>query len=371
MDASLPGRSGKGIEMLKWNDETGTWSGLLVAGLSLALTVGCGGSSSTTTTQSPTEADKTPTRKPPVVIDLDTPLGESLTKTPEKRKADAVVQRWLESKVQCEYDELGNDVTSITVPADAKDDLLVGIHEVGTLKSITLAENSQMTDDGLAHLAKSKSLESLRLNAARDVSIEGLRSVAKIESLRVLDASGLSVGNASLDALNEATGLRELNLSWTRVDDEAMAKMSNLPALESLDLSYTHVSDAQLDDLLGLAELRYLNLEGTLVSEAAVKRLRQKAPRLVVDGFEVEMIENPAEKPPAEKEPAEKGPKEEASEGDGDRAPADKPAEDLKPAEDSKPAETKGDTKADPEGQSVAEEKGSSNDVDPEADDQS
>lgn len=335
--------------MSKLASDERSWDVLLVMAAALVVAVGCSGNNSAVNNagQGETAADPEPKPESPVVIDLDSPLGESLTTTPEKRKSDEIVKRWRENDVRCEMDDMGKDVISIVVPAGAADDVLRGSHEVTSLKSVTLAEDCAITDSGLAHLTDCNSLESLRLNAAKGVSLEGLKSIAKISSLRDLDVSGLRIGSESLDVLGEHGGLRELNLSWTAVGDDVLGKMSQLPTLESLDLSFTRISDAELDSLLGLSELTYLNLEGTRVSEKAVARLREKSPRLLIDGFDVEVIEKPEDAPKdkpadaAKDKPADP-PKEKPKDKPADKPaepPKDKPTDEAKDKAKDKPSD--------------------------------
>ena len=112
-------------------------------------------------------------------------------------------------------------------------------------------------------------LRTISLRDCADLTDEELSRMAGLAQLESLDLSGTPIGDAGVEHLAGCRGLRELNLSNTKIDDAAMARLASLVSLRSLQLAGTAVTDAGVGQLRSLEELEQLSLAGTAVTDAA------------------------------------------------------------------------------------------------------
>lgn len=99
----------------------------------------------------------------------------------------------------------------------------------------------QITDLGVAKLAKLKNLRRLDLSGAR-LTTEGIQLLQSLPLERLsLWASG-SLDSSAASALSGIPTLSSLDLSYTKVDDEALRHLSKLPNLKQLYLTETQVT---------------------------------------------------------------------------------------------------------------------------------
>jgi hypothetical protein len=124
------------------------------------------------------------------------------------------------------------------------------------LKDLDLS-GAGITDAGLAHL-RGAELRSLTLDGTQ-VSGDGLRHVAVISDLR------------------------SLSLNNTQAGDDGLEHIARLPQLGALYLRGTPITDSGLQHLEGLISLRYLQLGGNRgITDAGVNRLTAALPELRV-----------------------------------------------------------------------------------------
>lgn len=138
-------------------------------------------------------------------------------------------------------------------------------------------DNTQVSDDGLKHLAGMTSLTKLRLSNTQ-IKGEGLKHLAGLMQLPNLTLSHTQVGDEGLKHLAGLTNLGWLDLSHTQVSDEGLTHLTGMTHLTWLLLENTQVSDEGLKHLAGLTTLTYLHLHDTQVSDAGVERLRSALP---------------------------------------------------------------------------------------------
>lgn len=112
-------------------------------------------------------------------------------------------------------------------------------------------------------------LRTISLRDCADLTDDELSRMAGLAQLESLDLSGTPIGDAGVEHLAGCRGLRELNLSNTKIDDAAMARLASLVSLRSLQLAGTPVTDAGVGQLRSLEELEQLSLAGTAVTDAA------------------------------------------------------------------------------------------------------
>lgn len=129
-----------------------------------------------------------------------------------------------------------------------------------------------------------------------------LALLTDLEHLRSLHLGGTDVTDEGLRHLAGMASLQRLHLEKTKVSDAGLAHLAGLESLSYLNLYQTGVTDSGLVHLEGLASLRNLYLWQTEVTPEGAEKLRQALPDCSIDlGWE-----EPAEPADsAEAEPAE------------------------------------------------------------------
>jgi hypothetical protein len=145
-------------------------------------------------------------------------------------------------------------------------------HELTGLETLNLAR-TQIGDQGLAHLEGLTRLENLGLDGTA-VSDAGLvRLLRRCKRLKGLYLNDTRITDAGLQPLEKMVDLGWLFLRNTRISDAGLVHLEGLTKLQSLDLYNTRISDAGLPFLKGLVILQHLNLDGTQVSDASLAHL--------------------------------------------------------------------------------------------------
>ena len=148
----------------------------------------------------------------------------------------------------------------------------------GTLLAPHLSATN-VTDSGMAHLATLAGVRELSSNGTR-VTDAGRAHVAAMGSIRVLLLSDTRVSDAGLAQLAGRKSLRRLGLEDTKVSDAGLAHLAGMEGLAFLHLARTEVTDAGLAHAAGLESLRWLDLSATKVTDAGLAHLA-RAKRLL------------------------------------------------------------------------------------------
>jgi internalin A len=136
----------------------------------------------------------------------------------------------------------------------------------------------------------------------------GVAKLAKLTKLRRLDISGARITPAGLKVL-ASLPLERLSLwNCSGLDDSVAPEFAAFPKLTNLDLSYTSAGDATLKSLAALPNLKLLYLTDTKVTASGVEAFHRQKP----DGFvswakRPEPIPRPAKAPKGKPKPAESG----------------------------------------------------------------
>jgi HEAT repeat protein len=162
------------------------------------------------------------------------------------------------------------------------DEGLAHLAALRQLQSLSLADDHEITDEGLAHLKGSTQLRSLDLSRTR-VNGEGFKSLEGMSRLRRLKLDQTRVTDIGLKHLRGLTNLQTLDLTMTHVTDAGLAYVGEMRGLESLNLFATSITDAGLAHLTGLTRLKNLTLRTGEITEAGVKALRQALPGTTID----------------------------------------------------------------------------------------
>jgi Leucine-rich repeat (LRR) protein len=122
-----------------------------------------------------------------------------------------------------------------------------------------------------------------RLTGGIQISDLGLAKLAKLKKLRVLDLSGARLTPRGLKALESLSQLERLSLWHIKaLDDSAADALTFLPNLVSLDISYTSAGDATLERLAALPGLKRLYLTDTKVTAEGAASFRKRKPECFV-----------------------------------------------------------------------------------------
>eukprot|EP00808_Paulinella_micropora_P006369 g63007.t1 len=141
--------------------------------------------------------------------------------------------------------------------SDISDDGLVHLAQWSNLRDLDLSQCHAIGDPGLAHLAGLHMLEKLQLGKCK-VRGPGLASLP--HTLRSLDLS--SCGDVKLAYLSGFKALEKLSLSECDIFDDDLAHLVHLSNLRNLDLTdCIAIGDAGLAHLAGLPSLEVLQLE--------------------------------------------------------------------------------------------------------------
>ena len=148
--------------------------------------------------------------------------------------------------------------------------------------------------------------EQLRLSVINAASQFGDKELALLEPIAPqilwLDLARSQVTDAGLATIAKMTYLERLHLENTKVSDTGLAQLSALPALEYLNLYGTKVTDGGIAKLASAKALKKLFVWQTGVTKAGAKALEGKLPGLNVNvglsEAEIAKLTAPAPEPP-------------------------------------------------------------------------
>ena len=155
------------------------------------------------------------------------------------------------------------------------DDVVGQLTELDHLRTLDLF-NTPVGDAGLASLARRlPAVTSLNL-AGTQVTDAGMAHVAKLAALEILHLGWTEIGDRGLAALAALPALDTIILHGARVTDAGMAELARFPAVEAIDVQETGVGDPGVAALVPLApRLRRLYLGYTAITDGCVESLRQ------------------------------------------------------------------------------------------------
>ena len=154
------------------------------------------------------------------------------------------------------------------------------------LRALNLKKNGfgrKITDEGLKALGPLTELESLNLYG-NELSDEGLVHLQPLQRLQELDLSLLSLTDKGMEHLQPLQQLRQLELLYSigfagpQLTDAALVSIQKLKRLESLNLIGSKITDAGLLRLGQLKRLTQLELVGTAVTASGAQRFRLELP---------------------------------------------------------------------------------------------
>jgi Leucine-rich repeat (LRR) protein len=150
---------------------------------------------------------------------------------------------------------------------------LVHIAQMPKLEILCLGGIRGITDDGLAHLTKMRSLKKLEIGSSQ-VTDRGLGYLSQIKTLERLELPQEQRGitDSGLAYLGQLPNLRQLHVSRIHFNDPKMnteyytdkglEALARCTGLEELSIGSIGITDAGIDHIAKLTKLKWLNLFG-------------------------------------------------------------------------------------------------------------
>ena len=149
-------------------------------------------------------------------------------------------------------------------------------------QSVALVEFMRpVTDDDLTHLAALPEIETLSFlylssHAGGNVTDAGLAHLPRPDRLVRFHASDMSIGDAFLERLANASGLEDLALGDTHITHRGIASLGGLKSLEYMSIADRDLGDAALEALPPLPALKRLALNGWNITDAGLAHLARQ-----------------------------------------------------------------------------------------------
>jgi hypothetical protein len=145
------------------------------------------------------------------------------------------------------------------------------------LKDLSIPWSSQITDEGAAQLATINGLVRLSLWWSEGLTDAGLKHLSKLGELRELRLWGAGrITDSGLEAISTMTRLERVTLSHSKALTPAgVSSLAKMPSLRELHIGYASVDDEGLEALgrsSSLSEIELTGLEG--VSDAGLLHLK-------------------------------------------------------------------------------------------------
>lgn len=165
------------------------------------------------------------------------------------------------------------EVLSLT--AGVTDEGLAHLARIRSLKSLGVNTEKQLTDRGMVALQDLPNLEALYLNCDHhSISEQGIETIAKLTRLKILHIQ-LSPGLIEGSKIGSLENLKRLEIGGgIRIDEQFTKALSKCQQLDRLAL--TDVPEEAVEHLTQLSKLRSLELSGpsTKITDSAVNQLK-------------------------------------------------------------------------------------------------
>jgi Leucine-rich repeat (LRR) protein len=150
---------------------------------------------------------------------------------------------------------------------------LVHLGMLQQLHSLNLAR-TQITDEGLRHLANMTHLKRLDLSEGwsddEAVTVRGMSALVRLDQLEWLNLAGTAVND---EGIKQLSVLRKLRALGVRDSDVTGTGLEMLPALVRLDFGSSRTTRKQVQGISRLKRLRALNLAAVPVEPVWLKEL--------------------------------------------------------------------------------------------------
>lgn len=139
---------------------------------------------------------------------------------------------------------------------------MVHVKAMPSLRILSFHEKlCRITDAGLVQISEMPKLQILCLHAMKNITDDGLAHLSKLRSLKKLNIGGSQVTDRGLASLSQIKTLEYLDLPQDQkgITDKGLAHLGTLPNLKHLSISRIHFSDPKMNKEYytdkGLAEL--------------------------------------------------------------------------------------------------------------------
>lgn len=139
---------------------------------------------------------------------------------------------------------------------------MVHVKAMPSLRVLSFHENlCRITDAGMVQISEMPKLEILCLHAMRNITDDGIAHLSKLRSLKKLNIGGSQVTDRGLAYLSQIKTLEHLDLPQDQkgITDKGLAYLGTLPNLKHLSISRIHFNDPKMNKEYytdkGLAEL--------------------------------------------------------------------------------------------------------------------
>ncbi len=161
----------------------------------------------------------------------------------------------------------------------------IHLRNLQSLRTVNL--ENDIENETLGHLAALPHLENLSLHNIRGISDRDMALLARSRSLRTLDIAGTQVTPQGVKHLAEVKTLENLALPMSSLTDEALVSVSRLTNLKVLQLQLPYYADPTfynrhytengLAELDKLEKLEELGISGLAVTDDSVKHITKHA----------------------------------------------------------------------------------------------
>jgi hypothetical protein len=143
-------------------------------------------------------------------------------------------------------------------------------------------KSAPISDAGLLHLRRTRTLRSLSLGAAQPfagranpigVTGEGFAALADLPEFTELEIHSNALTRKGLDRIGAIRTLKRLKLKGARIDDDDLRSLAALTDLESLEIMAESIDGTGFRHLSGLSRLSSLCLEGAKINDEALPYL--------------------------------------------------------------------------------------------------
>lgn len=166
-------------------------------------------------------------------------------------------------------------LTSVTLlnNSQVSEERLSVFAETQQLRRLELGGVRELTDAGLAHFGNNRQLSYLGLGSTR-VSGTGFRFLRECSALKVLWMNSPAVSDEGLAAIAELREISTLGLIDCPVSDQGVAQFANHPNLRQVELPGTKITDATLQTALTWPKLGRLHVDRTEITDEGLSILK-------------------------------------------------------------------------------------------------
>ena len=160
----------------------------------------------------------------------------------------------------------------LTLPRGITDKGLASVARLGSLRGLYFKDN-QVTDAGLVHLEKLRSLEEMEFGS-KYVSAAGLAHLVTLPRLEYLSLWGPCCCDEGIKYVRNMASLKTLSIAQSNITNAGLENLAGHPTLENLRLALANVTDEGLTTLKTMAALKKIDLSGTQVTEQGLVHLK-------------------------------------------------------------------------------------------------